>query len=425
MYLTKKSGKYHCRFRLGGKHYSICTGESDARAAAVVARKLHRAARAGDLCTASGRTPSHADIIAEYERYAAARALSRDLAASTARANIAAYRRYLTLTKTPESAPITTLTREHAAAYRAAQTSGLTPEAIARAAQRINGPLRHARAIYTRATLDHYTRAGHTLPHDTLTGWLTAPLLPATTPPFTPPATADIAALDTATAILWDSGDPHDHALATAIFLHRCFGLRNKEVLHARADWIETDPDGTPCLVIRARSDFTPKRHGETETHLRADPSIQPRLSTILADARAVAPDAHLVYPGAARTPNKSERTPHGLIYRRLSRFVRDHLRISGRGKTTYQLRKLYGSEILTATGSIEIAAASLRNSPTVARAHYARLLRPLHSIPLHSPASAPDANIIPFTAPPLPETHPARTPYNFTHPQDLPQTPT
>ncbi|MDR1817551.1 MAG: hypothetical protein LBR07_05125 [Puniceicoccales bacterium] len=414
MQLLKKpnSRNWFVRFRVCGTYHSLSTGTADRREALAAARALHLAARAGTLrgghstAARAGSSPgvhagtntgttaalsTYAQIADLYAAYAAERARSGDIAPTTWRANLHALDRYLALIGTDRSAPCAP-DRATAERYRLAATRDLTPAARAARANTINSTLRFVRSLFSRSALDYYYRHGATLDEATLTGFLRAPLLPASTPAFAAPSPDALRALDTAGWALWH-GTPDDRQLHIAYLLFRHFGLRNREALHLRANWFELDEwenslttdhrplttmerSGSPVpilhLVLRNRDDFAFKRHGERETRIAVSPDLAHHLLTILAD---IPPTHYLLYP---QHPSRAAHTPaHDLVYRRISHLVQTHLGKTG-SKTTYNLRKLYGSEVLTATGSIEAAAAALRNTPAVARAHYARYLTPV-----------------------------------------------
>jgi len=90
--------------------------------------------------------------------------------------------------------------------------------------------------------------------------------------------------------------------------------------------------------------------------------------------------DGYIVVP--ADELRRAGGNAHTLIYRTLSALVRPHVHPEAR-KTTYELRKLAGSAILTETDSLEAAAAFLGNSPEVCRKNYARFLGSIPGITL------------------------------------------
>lgn len=156
--------------------------------------------------------------------------------------------------------------------------------------------------------------------------------------------------------------------LYRAFILFRNFGLRLIEARHVRGSWFETrtiEGRQRHVLTIRRRDSegFTVKNR--VERFLIVPDDLWP----IFAD---IAPEDFAIMPRA--TPGQRQR----FTDRTMSDWVRQF--IPDRQKSTYELRKNAGSEVLTRTGSLSEAAKFLGDSEATAAKWYAAFLNAVHA---------------------------------------------
>ena len=226
------------------------------------------------------------------------------------------------------------------------------PEKQEKSHTSINTRLRSAKQLFSSSALDYYKSINLSLP-DCIDDFKKIPSLKERSHRFQGFTDDQITQINQ----LGEDFKNTDIDLYRAFLLLRYLGMRNGAILHARWDWI-TELNGAIVMNICTRSYYKPKTP--------ATPTIHP---TILADLKrpeGFSPDNYIVKPDSTR---KDGSPAHKLIYRTLSRHIREI--IPDRVKSSYELRKLAGSEILQKTGSADIASQYLGNSPDVFRNHY------------------------------------------------------
>ena len=242
------------------------------------------------------------------------------------------------------------------------------PESQERVKTSINSTVRQARQVFARRARDHYARAGLEIP-SSVEGFLAASFLREPRGGFRGIEREQLQKLDK----LAESLSETQVDLFRAYLLVRCLGLRTGEILAAKWGWLETTPEGLAVLAIRPREDYRPKTSREVPIHLET-------LERLVRGAGESDPDEYIILREDTR--RRAGGPAHSLLYRALSALVRPHVHDAAT-KTTYELRKLAGSTILTETDKIEAAAAFLGNSPEVARKNYARFLGSVPGISL------------------------------------------
>lgn len=225
----------------------------------------------------------------------------------------------------------------------------------------INSQLRQARGVFARWALDVYQGQGLVLPMESVEGFLRVPYLREEYLGFQGIGRADLERLDAAG---WGLREV-DVGMFRVFLLMRYAGLRNKAVFFARRDWIVRDGDRV-WIEVRTSEDGSPKTAAVV-------PLAERVVEALLGGPGA--PGDYVVLPGVARTEGGAA---YSLVYRRFSAWCRQFFPKGS--KSAYMLRKIAGSEVLTAHGT-EAAAHFLGNSPQMVRRHYGRYLADINPL--------------------------------------------
>lgn len=190
----------------------------------------------------------------------------------------------------------------------------------------INSMMNHARCVLARGSVERRLRG---LSLGDWEPFVKVPYLPTPARYWTRIDVAVLAAMDAAAGSL-------DEEMRLAYDLARLLGLRVAEITHARGSWLmpyACESGWGIQICDRPEEGWTQKG-----TRPRVLPLPVALSRTLLARRDADA----FVLPGRTKTARK-------LLMDKLSAWLRPYL--PGRAKTTHELRKQYGSEVLTRQG--------------------------------------------------------------------------
>ena len=291
------------------------------------------------------RQPGFSPLQALYDRYETAARGITGISAATVHHNLNALKNIIAAVgpvPSPGGATCSILTADLLETYKSRRLDSAGADQLAQRTAKItaNSTLRQARSLFAKKLgSDFY--ANLRLPD--LTKFMAVRQFEVTKLRFRRPA-QDLIDQTRAHALLLRRMDP---AAYLVYLLAAGAGLRKDEIAHARLHWLEQGPDGQTWIRIQTEAEFSPKNHRERRVPL------SPEAAAAIQELTTPAPDP--TNPQSAiRNPQSyilpgsmTERTDH--VFRRHSAWLRN-LGWTTK-KTTHQLRKLYGDEVVRQAG--------------------------------------------------------------------------